>query len=86
MLGSNVLVTELEAPSTTAGGIILSGAEIDKASKPAIVLSVSLEVANQGDLSVGNEVYLKWHESMPVTIDGKKAAIIHVDHIKAIIK
>jgi|TARA_B110000977_G_C11024091_1_gene472497 co-chaperonin GroES (HSP10) len=86
MLGLNVLVTESEAPTQTAGGIILSGAEIDKASKPGIVLSMSLDVANQGNLEVGQEIYLKWSEAMPVTIEGKKAAILHVDHIKAIIK
>ena len=85
MLGKNVLVVEAEEQTTTEGGIILAGAQTYKASKPAVIISVSLDVANEGYLHSGQEVYLKWSEAMPVTIKDKKAGIIHVDHIKAII-
>ena len=43
MLHNNVLLTEAEQSTTTAGGIILTG-DIDKAVKPGIVLSVSERV------------------------------------------
>jgi len=85
MLHNNVLLTEAEQSTTTAGGIILT-ADIDKAVKPGIVLSVSETVASiMPELMVGVEVYLNWKESMPVTIDGQKAAIIDAKHIKCII-
>ena len=85
MLHRNVLVAATEQENTTAGGIILTG-DIDKAIKPGVVLSVSTSVAvSHPELHSGAEVYLEWKESMPITVKGKKAAIIHVDHIKAVL-
>lgn len=87
MLHNNVLVAEAQKESTTAGGIILTG-DIDKAVKPAVVLGVSVAVANaHPELSIGTEVYINWKESMPITIPklNEKAAIINIDHVKAIL-
>lgn len=86
MLGGYVLVTEVEKETTTAGGIILTDpSKLDKATQPGLVLVVSPEVADTKTIDVGDQVYLTWTESQPVTIDGKKAAIIHYSHIKAVL-
>ena len=82
MLGNNVLVTEVQKEATTAGGIILTDS-IDKGSKPALVLSVGTGAL--GRVSTGNRVFLDWSKSMPVNVEGKAAAIIDCDHIKAVI-
>lgn len=82
MLGNNVLVTEVQKEATTAGGIILTES-IDKGSKPALVLSVGTGAL--GRVLSGNRVFLDWSKSMPVNVEGKAAAIIDCDHIKAII-
>ena len=85
MLHNNVLVAEAQKESTTAGGIILTG-DIDKAVKPAVVLGVSVAVANaHPELTIGTEVYINWKESMPITIKNEKAAIINIDHVKVIL-
>ena len=86
MLGGYVLVTEVEKETTTAGGIILTDpSKLDKATQPGLVLVVSPDVAETETIQVGDKVYLTWTESQPVTIDGKKAAIIHYSHIKAVL-
>jgi co-chaperonin GroES (HSP10) len=82
MLGNNVLVTEVQKEATTAGGIILTES-IDKGSKPALVLSVGNGAL--GRVLTGNRVFLDWSKSMPVNVEGKAAAIIDCDHIKAVI-
>lgn len=86
MLQGNVLVTEVEKEATTAGGIILTDpGKLDKATQPGLVLAISPEVQEVGTVQPGDQVYLTWTESQPVTVDGKKAAIIHYKHIKAIL-
>ena len=86
MLQGNVLVTEVEKEATTAGGIILTDpSKLDKATQPGLVLAISPEVDEVGTVQPGDQVYLTWSESQPVTVDGKKAAIIHYKHIKAIL-
>lgn len=86
MLQGNVLVTEVEKEATTAGGIILTDpSKLDKATQPGLVLAISPEVQELGTVNPGDQVYLTWTESQPVTVDGKKAAIIHYKHIKAIL-
>jgi len=86
MLQGNVLVTEVEKEATTAGGIILTDpSKLDKATQPGLVLAISPEVDEVGTVQPGDQVYLTWTESQPVTVDGKKAAIIHYKHIKAIL-
>lgn len=86
MLQGYVLVTEVEKEATTAGGIILTDpSKLDKATQPGLVLAISPEVQEVGTVQPGDQVYLTWTESQPVTVDGKKAAIIHYKHIKAIL-
>lgn len=82
MLGNNVLVTEVQKENATAGGIILTDS-IDKGSKPALVLSVGIGAL--GKVLSGNRVFLDWSKSMPVNVEGKAAAIIDCEFIKAII-
>ena len=86
MLGGYVLVTEVEKETTTAGGIILSDPDrVDKATQPALVLVISPDVQEEGLVEVGDQVHLKWSEAQPVNVDGKKVAIIHYSHIKAVL-
>jgi co-chaperonin GroES (HSP10) len=86
MLGGYVLVTEVEKAKTSEGGIILTDpSKLDKATQPGLVLVISPDVAETETIQVGDQVYLTWTESQPVTIDGKKAAIIHYKHIKAVL-
>ena len=82
MLHNQVLVTSVEREETTSGGIILTK-EITKGQKPALVLAVSTGAILC--VSTGDRVFLDWSKSMPVDIDGEAAAIIDVEHIKAII-
>jgi len=82
MIGTNVLVTETEVEKTTAGGIILS-TDVKKGSKPALVLAYSAEA--EGILNKGDRVFLAWDKSMPVDVDGNMAAIIDLEHIKAVL-
>ena len=86
MLQGNVLVTEVEKEATTAGGIILTDpSKLDKATQPGLVLAICPEVHELGTVQPGDQVYLTWPESQPVNVDGKKAAIIHYSHIKAVL-
>ena len=87
MLHNNVLIAEIDegTDKRTAGGIILT-ADIDKAIKPGVVLSSSVAVATAfPELSVGQEVYLDWSKAMAITVQGKKAAIVDVQFIRAIV-
>jgi len=86
MLQGNVLVTEVEKETTTAGGIILTDpSKLDKATQPGLVLAISPEVQELGTINQGDQVYLTWTESQPINVDGKKAAIVHYSHIKAVL-
>ena len=82
MIGSKVLVTEIEQKdNVTAAGIILQ-TDVTTGSKPGLVLATGPEVTH---LSTGDHVYLKWSESMPVDVDGNKAAIVDMDYIVAVL-
>jgi len=86
MLQGYVLVTEVEKETTTAGGILLTAdTKLDKTTQPGLVLVVSKDVQETETIDVGDQVYLTWPESQPVNVDGKKAAIIHYKHIKAVL-
>jgi hypothetical protein len=50
-----------------------------------LVLAICPEVQELGTVQPGDQVYLTWPESQPVNVDGKKAAIIHYKHIKAVL-
>ncbi len=82
MLGNNVLITEVQEENQSSGGIILTES-IDNASKPGLVLSVSLGAL--GPLMSGQRVFLDWSKAMAVNVDGKAAVIIDAEHVKAII-
>ena len=82
MLHSQVLVTETEKEETTTGGIILTG-DTTKGSKPALVLAVSYGAITS--VLSGDKVFLDWNKAMPVDYEGKAAAIIDVEDIKAVI-
>lgn len=79
-----VLITEAVKEEKTAGGIILSaGAELDKASKPGVVLAYGPDVDG---LFTGDMVYLDWTKAMPVNVDRKAAVIIKDEFVKAYIR
>lgn len=82
MLGNNVLITEVQEENQSSGGIILTES-IDNASKPGLVLSVSLGAV--GPLMSGQRVFLDWSKAMAVNVDGKAAVIIDAEHVKAVI-
>ena len=48
-----------------------------------MVLAVSFGAV--GPVMTGDRVFLDWSKSMPVDFDGNAAAIIDVEHIKAVI-
>lgn len=77
----NVFVTEVAKETTTAGGIILTG-DVDKSIKPAKILAIGPDVH---DVRVGDKVYLKWGEGLPVTHEGTKGVIIPQKHIVAVL-
>lgn len=79
-----VLVAETAKEEKTAGGIILSAdTQLDKASKPGVVLAYGPTVDG---LFTGDRVYLDWAKSMPVNVDGKAAVLIKQEYIKAYIR
>jgi|TARA_B110000977_G_C10591266_1_gene304457 co-chaperonin GroES (HSP10) len=80
MIGSNILVTETEKENTTSGGIILTG-DTSKGAKPALVLMVGPEATH---IKKGTAVFLDWTKAMPVDVEGNAAAIIDMEHIKAV--
>ncbi len=82
VLHNNVLVTQAEAETTTAGGIILQN-DISSGNKPAVIIAFGDDVKG---LQQENKVFLDWSKSMPVEIDGLKCAVIDFSHIKLIIE
>lgn len=87
LLHNNILVTEnTEKESTSAGGILLTES-ITSGHKPAIVLAVSLAVANEykDQLKARDTVYLDWSKSMPVEVDGLKCAVIDIENVKMVV-
>lgn len=86
VLGNNVLVTQAEAETTTAGGIILQN-DISTGNKPAVVISYGNgEEVTKMQLVAENKVFLDWTKAMPVELDGLKCAVIDCEHIKLIIE
>jgi co-chaperonin GroES (HSP10) len=68
----NVLIVEAEDETVTSGGLIIQGG-LDTGLKPGIVAAIGplVEVVKPGD-----KVYVPWNEARPVTVEGKKGAII----------
>jgi len=81
MLANNVLLTEVEKESKTAGGIILTG-DTSKAVKPGLVLAVGIDTPG---ITVGKRVYVDWAGAMPIDYEGKRACIVSASKIKAVI-
>lgn len=82
MLGNNVLITEVQKESQSAGGIILTES-VDNANQPGLVLAVSARAL--GPIMTGQRVYLDWSKAFPVNVDGNAAVIVDAEHIKAVI-
>ena len=80
-LGKNVLLTEVEKETKTAGGIILTG-ETSKAVKPGLVLGVGDLVLN---IPVGHRVYVEWDGAMPLDSKGERACIVDSSKVKAVL-
>lgn len=80
MIGTNVLVTEATKEMETASGIILTG-DTSKGSKPALVLDPGPEADY---LKKGDRVFLDWTKVLPIDVDGKAAAIVDMEFIKAV--
>jgi len=81
LLGKNVLLTEVEKETKTAGGIILTG-ETSKAVKPGLVLGVGDLVLN---IPVGRRVYVEWDGAMPIDYKGERACIVDASKVKAVL-
>jgi len=81
MIGTNVLVTEVQKENTSAGGIILSG-DVSKGAKPGLVLAVGPEATH---LKQGDQIFLRWDKSMPVDVDGNAAVIVDMEYISAVL-
>jgi len=92
VLGNNVLIAETQKEEQTEGGIILTEA-IDKGNKPGLVIAIGdyveeamADPENTALLpKVGDRVFVKWSEAMPVNVDGNAAVIVDIDSVKAII-
>tara|TARA_X000001316_G_C900857_1_gene19143 strand:- start:399 stop:656 length:258 start_codon:yes stop_codon:yes gene_type:complete len=82
MIGTNVLVTEVEKEETSTGGIILSG-DVTKGSKQALILAVGPEATH---LNKGDRVFLNWDKAMPVDVKGNPGAIIEMEYIRAVME
>ena len=81
MLGNNVLLTEVEKETKTAGGIILTG-DTSKAVKPGLVLAVGIDAVH---IPLGKRVYVEWTGAMPIDYEGQRACIVPASKIKAVI-
>lgn len=81
MIGTNVLITETEKETTTTSGIILTG-DTTKGSKPALVLMSGPEATH---ITKGDRVFLDWSKALAVDVEGQGAAIIDMEHIKAVL-
>ena len=84
VLNNNVLVAQDTAKeTTTASGLILT-ADTSTGQKPAIVVGMSLEIANKKTIKAGDKIYFDWSKAMAVTLDGQQCAVIDYDEIKLI--
>lgn len=67
-----VLVVETKAESTTASGIVLTGAT-DTGTVPGVVVAVGPEVAF---VRAGDKVAVDWAKGLRVTHESQKAALV----------
>jgi co-chaperonin GroES (HSP10) len=78
----NVYVTQWKEDLTRASGIILSSSA-DSGVAPAKILALGPDVVG---FDVGDKVYLKWGDSVPITNEGTIGALIPHTKILAILK
>lgn len=87
LLHNNILVTEnTEKETKSAGGILLTE-NITSGHKPAMVIAVSLAVANEygSTIKAKDTVYVDWSKSMPVEVEGLKCAVIDIEDVKMVV-
>ena len=72
-----VLVIESVKESTTASGLILTGAA-EKGSQAGEVLAIGPHVE---DIKIGDKVALGWDKGLRILHDGKKAVLIAEEYI-----
>ena len=78
---NNILVHEIAKEETTAGGIILGGAELETGSKAGFISAIGPDCDNR---LLNQTVYLQWGKGMAVTIDGKMGVLISEEYIMGI--
>ena len=81
-LRNMILVDEAEQETVSAGGIIIEGARSLEPSKKAVALAVGPDVEF---VKEGDTLFVEWNKGKPVTVDGKKLAMISEDHVAAIL-
>lgn len=81
-LHDKVLIAEGKKDTATESGIILDSKGTGDAT-PGIVLAVGPEVV---EVKVGDTVYLEWHKSKPVTIEGVQRVMISEKDIIAVVE
>lgn len=77
----NVFVTEVAREATTKSGIILTGSA-ETGVKPGQVLAIGPDV---NDIKVGDKIYLRWGDGLPVTHEGTKGIITSQKSILAVL-
>jgi co-chaperonin GroES (HSP10) len=75
-----ILVTEKEAETQTASGLILAGAA-ETGSKPAIVKAIGPDVES---VAIGDVIAINWSDGLPVTVQGIKAVLVSEEVVRGI--
>ncbi len=83
-LGQRVLVKRVEEATTTASGIIIPDNAKEKPLS-AKVLAVSNEVAEDGEIKVGDTVIFAKYSGTELTVDGEEHLVLNVDDILGIL-
>jgi co-chaperonin GroES (HSP10) len=81
-LQDKVLIAEGKKDTVTDSGIILDGRGLGNTT-PGIVLAVGPDVK---EVKEGDQVYLDWSKSKPVTVDGAQRVMIQEKEIIAVIE
>jgi len=83
-LGQRVLVEIAGAESKTASGIIIPDNAKEKPSQ-AIVVAVSNEVKEDGEIQKGDNVVFGKYSGTEITVDGTKYLVLDIDDIVGIL-
>ena len=79
-LKNYILVTEKEAETQTASGLIISGGT-ETGSKPAIVKATGPDVES---VSIDDVIAINWSDGLPVTVQGIKAVLVSEEVVRGI--